>query len=533
MVNFFHLVSNYTIQKTNKYISWIELSNIWSIYIIFKTNKRYQKMTSNIENKTYQTLGSLMDSGIGREKAYFVQTCWNMGSTTFLMTMPMKAFHEQSIVANPIWERDEHKVAQRPLDEKHAIALAKYLLKGLIRALIRKLYHKRGKFFDKLQEIECSMGETSYISIQPLVCNIRDLEDGGRSLRWEPIKDEITGEQVAQKVYLKQNILFHVVDGQHRREAMNILFNFLNAVIPARNLSHKYAINLLSPHYSGEMDDELVEILYECRQIASEACTVQFEIHLGLDAKEERQLFHDLNNLGKNIDQNITYAFDSANPVGTFIEKTLIPDSSLLKFFVTDKESNDWAHDTPCTISHKEIVSVNARLFLNKTNTNGALPARVHAMEETARKFWGTVGQIPHVGEKGARVKTVAVQPVFLKALAKIVYTLSNGKKVNLNRDRDTLNLLFQRLSEGDFSHSNPLWRYFELSHDERRSFNLEDIAEYLPEDAENKAATKMFSAWDREHGILKYGTAHNDIHPILGDLIRYELKLPPREHRK
>ena len=68
------------------------------------------------------------------------------------------------------------------------------------------------------------LGEQPYFSLQPLVCNIRNVPVGGtgdggvRGLRLETT----SGETAAFKVFLSERHILWVVDGQHRRHAADI-----------------------------------------------------------------------------------------------------------------------------------------------------------------------------------------------------------------------------------------------------------------------------------------------------------------------
>lgn len=41
--------------------------------------------------------------------------------------------------------------------------------------------------------------------------------------------------------------------------------------------------------------------------------TLTVEVHLGLDIEQERQLFHDLNKLGKKVSTSMALEFDSSD----------------------------------------------------------------------------------------------------------------------------------------------------------------------------------------------------------------------------
>ena len=68
------------------------------------------------------------------------------------------------------------------------------------------------------------------------------------------------------------------------------------------------------------------------------------------------------------------------------------------------------------------------------------------------------------------------------------------------------------------------MWRYFELSEAERQA-KLPGLTEYLapPEPGVNRDIGGF------QDGFMRFGAKHNDIYPILGDMIRWKLGLPNR----
>ena len=170
-------------------------------------------------------------------------------------------------------------------------------------------------------------------------------------------------------------------------------------------------------------------------------------------------------------------------------------------------------------MARKDIVAINSILFLNKTNPKGATPVQVERMYEVARVFWEKVSEIDHFGEMGAKQKTVAAQPVVLKALGKLAYDFAVGRKSNEN----DLATLLNGIAQIDFSHSNPMWHYYELSEPVRKE-RLPGLSDYLPDDDGNRDV-----GGSDEDGHMRFGAKHNDIYPILGDMIRWNLKLPNR----
>ncbi|EKO3871363.1 hypothetical protein P0E20_005398 [Vibrio harveyi] len=470
--------------------------------------------------------GSLDDViGVGStaERAINVQVTNNMGNRTFLMHMPMKEFFSQSLVANE--GHDGEAITQRKLDKKHAMELAKYLFKGLIGAAINSRTAKGQEPLAYLTKLLDLLGKQPYVSIQPIVCNLRDVGKGGSKLRAERLIDHQSGTTIGFKVFLPQEAVFHVVDGQHRRYAMELLLEFLKQAIQTRKLTKK-SDNLILPLH-GEVDIDLLNALNEVLLVASTISTVQIESHLGLDIEEERQLFHDLNNLGKKVDASLVLQFDSANPVNAYIKEALIDDDSLLSWEVVERDSTEWNDDSGA-ISRKELTSINARLFLNATNINNASMNKVNDMKPTANRFWSAINDLEYLGEFGAKAKTVAAQPVFLKALAKLAYDFSNGKF----KDTNTLDIFFDELNKLNLSHNNPVWRYFNLTDEQRAQFELSSLADYFPDDIETKSKVRTFCVYEESNNLLKFGSRHNDVYPIITEMIRFMMGLAPKKKR-
>lgn len=463
-------------------------------------------------------LGDLLDAGAGSEYAVMTQIGHNMGNRTFLFTLPMKEFYDQSMVANERGSNGE-PVAQRPLNLPHATKLAKYMLKGLVSAAKFRRELKKLPPSKALNDLEELLGKQPYVSMQPVVCNLRNVDPKLSNLRGERILAEGSRETAGFKVWLSQSHILHVVDGQHRRKAMQLFFDFLNSAISNQNLTTKG--NLLMP-WKGDLSTEIVTALQEVQEAASAFATVQIECHLGLDVYQERQLFHDLNNLGKKVEASLALQFDNSNPVNVYIKEVLIDDDSIMSWDIIEKDISDW-HDDQGAITRKDLVSINARLFLNKTNISGALPAQVEPKREVVSAFWSKVALINHLGKPGAKLATVAAQPVVLKALAKLVYDLAFGRKA----DKQELNKLLDGINTIDFSHSNPMWRFYQLDEEQQKLAGLEGLKEFLPSDDEGY--NRDLGHYDSSINTMRFGAKHNDIFPLLGDMIRWSLSLPNR----
>ena len=462
------------------------------------------------------TLDEMLDGGDTSEKPMKVFIGHNLGNRTFMMQMPMHEFYAMSEVANDPG-RDGDAVAQRKLDPTHAQKLAQYILKGLVSAALERREILNKPQLPALNQIMETLGRQPYMAIQPLVVNIRECNPRGNDIRGERLLDRRTEETASFKIYLSQRHVLWVVDGQHRRKGMQIVFDFLEGVRASKVYPKK---GNLFGHRDGMVltADELAA-WEECFEVARTYCTLLIEVHLGLEPYEERQLFHDLNRLGKKVDTNLALQFDSSNPVNLFIKDELIEKLGLR---VTEHEVKNWADDDGC-ITRKDLVAVNALLFLNKTNINGATPAMVQGKTEIAYRFWTAVEAIPGFGEDKAREITVAAQPVVLKALAKMVYdyAFSNRRPDN---GAELTDELLARLTDIDFSHDNPMWRYYQMSPEERAAHGLTGLAQYLPTDEGGNRDIGAYQA-----SVMRFGAKHNDIYPILADMIRWRLGFPSR----
>lgn len=448
----------------------------------------------------------------------------NMGNTTFTISLPVQTFMERSEVANEQGlansaEYEAYEISQRPLDIKHATKFAVYALKGLVHNAINKRLKKGESVPPELTEIRHNLGQQKYHVIQPVVCNIRACEPDGADLQVV----ELPGGGLL--VYLSERLVLWIVDGQHRRAALQMVVDFLRAIrnthkFPARpklyDAAHK---NILS---KGELN-----AWNELYNIFRAEWTVAMEVHLGLNEDQERQMFHDLNNLGKKVEESLAYKFDNANPINRFIKWELVKpvdEGGFWKPLLVERDVLDW-HTDEGAISRKDVIAVNAVLFLNKTNVTGAQPSAVDRRKEVALRFWEAVNQIDGFGEPGAKMKTIAAQPVVLKALAKLTYDFAFSK----NPDEASLERLLDGIANGDidFSHDNPVWRYYELTTEEVRRYALDQLSGYLP--SVDVGANRDIGKYDSVAKVMRFGAKHNDIFPILGDMIRCQLDLPSR----
>ena len=189
-------------------------------------------MNDNIIDPPDQTvtnsLDELLAEGDHSGRPFNVLVGNNMGNRTLIVSVPMATFYEISEVANranldAIPSHRELPVSQRRLDEGHAKKLAIYILKGLLDTVRRKFERSGQPIPPTLLGIQKDLGTQPYISMQPVVANIRTCKPGGEGLRFVRTGGTIT-------VYLSDKHVLWIIDGQHRRFAMHLVFEFLKAI---------------------------------------------------------------------------------------------------------------------------------------------------------------------------------------------------------------------------------------------------------------------------------------------------------------
>ena len=470
----------------------------------------------------------------------------NLGNPTLLLRLPFEDFlsnsfipNEANIKSNPGMSNEA--MAQRPLSIPHALSLGRFILKGILKQLevdyiVNDL--EVPKALERLIEIA---GPQPYMALQPVVANLRNYD-----------VPDLRFSNDSSLVFLGKRHILYVIDGQHRYKGIQFVREFVSDVLLNHNYPrHPALLPELSSSPEEEMDGEQylidpfkpispeeLEIWDRVQKAFHAECTLMLEVHLGLDADEERQLFHDLNNLAKKVEVSMAQEFDQSNPVNLYIRERLGRGRGVLEVDIVpyDKKS-DKDYDGKFTL--KDITAINAILFLNRFNTKSAVPTKVKRFEKKADAFWRMVNGIPGITDPS--IKTVATQSVILKALANLYYLFSEGKiakksSVDFKKAKEERQGHLQTLIGGIanritiFDHDNPMWRYYDLSEDGRAKLRNDQgvlLSEYLP-----KTEVPIIGAYDPESKTMKFATQHNSIFPILGDMIRWQLCLPKRPRR-
>ena len=352
--------------------------------------------------------------------------------------------------------------------------------------------------------------------MQAITANIRNCEPGGRDLRVLPSKDGAT-----TIVYLTNGQILWVVDGQHRREAMNMMFGFLKAVLTTGKYPKK---GLFQPsHENPVVSSNELRVWALALEGAKSECTVDVTVHLGLKRLAEKQLFHDLNNLTKKVEKSLANAFDASNPVNNFVRLQLEAEGLIKAPIVEKDDVHLWDRDNG-SISRKDVVMACSLLFAGQTDTKKVQPSSVNHRHELGRRFWRAISNVPHFGTPGSNKRTVLAQTVIIKALAQLAHTFAASREADEQNLEKLLNAL--DTNKIDFAHSNPMWHIFEVPVELRETLCPGINDAITPPGA---ALNLTVGNWNEGNHIMRFGANSRDIQRHLGDVIRWNLGLPKR----
>ena len=443
---------------------------------------------------------------------------YNMGNRTLSFTMSLSQFREISKVHNPENESDPNKIAQRDLDINHCKGLAKHILVGLIETQIRR-YKTDGETIPKeVLDIQQDVGKSPYAVIQPFVCNIRECSRDGDDL---DILD-YSETNIIWNVGLKNGQILSVVDGQHRRKAFDIVYEWLDKVVQTAEYPKASFIDLKNKRRMSLIDKVRLDFWNKLHTLAFQESQIRIECHLGLKPEEERQLFADLNDKGKKVEKSLSDSFDQANPINEFIQKKLLKDG-VIKNEPISKDTSSWHSDTG-QLLRKDITPITTLAMFGKTSSKKETPASVREKADFAVTFWKNIHYIKNFGKNSSRSMTIAAQPVVLKGIAKLAFDLGYGKQ---DKNEEHLIKLWEHIKSNklDFSHNNDIWQALFLDSSKRKKIHSDiDAYVHVPDGTNLDAGT-----YDEKNKWVRFGNKHNDIYPRIGDLIRYKLGFNPR----
>jgi hypothetical protein len=482
------------------------------------------KMGTPSDTQTLSQLGSALG---GQVQTYKALAGENLGHMTLKLSLSLRQFTEISWVANKVnntqnAQFENEAVAQRTLIPTHVKGLAQYTLMGLVNAQFQVMKKEGVNVNDVVKKLITYLPSGPYASLQPITCNIRSCEFGGGGINYKDVLDRYDNPTGVYDVSLSQKDILYVVDGQHRRAGFDQVLSFLKDV--TRTYKYPKKGLFVPPNYNDQLITESEHSFWQnVLELALSKSTISVEVHLGLNADQEQQMFVDLNAKSKNVQTSFVNSFDHADPINKFINSILI-DEEIVSFGLSDEDQSDWHKDSG-DLKRKDIKQICSLLLLGKTSSITATPVLIEERADFGRKFWETVCTVPGFGKEGARSLTVLQQPVVLKALAKMSFDLGYGTAKIKNTD--DLKTLFRAVADGTlkFTHDEPIWRSLLMSVSERE-IEFPGISEFIhvPRGTNLDAGT-----WDEDNGWLRYGSRHNDIFPRLSDAIRFQLGFEPR----
>jgi hypothetical protein len=448
-----------------------------------------------------KTLADVMEfAGSNRFVRVRVKRALNLGTNTMLTSFDIGTFLLQSMVGNdPL----KGAVTQRKLDMGHAQKMAVFIFKGLVHFVIGKRRQEGKAVPDEVLKVGEYLGTQPYYAWAPIVGSIRD--------EINEIAVEIVNADEGELILkLRSNQLMWIVDGQHRRMAWKIVLDYLNQLVRDRKYVKSGG---LVPTELKQVSDDAVSFWHEALTYYTERFSVSIELHFGLSIEQERQLFHDLNNLQKTVSRSQAQAFDQSNPINIFThrlkEAEMFSDAQIVEDGRVDWDSEAWMK-----LDH--LNAINARLFVNQTTISGARPAEIHPREDKAWSFWEAVTKIPNIFDRN---ECVAAQAALLKAMARVYFELLWSRKPE---GEAVAERYLEALPTIDFSHPNPLWD-IERMDDATIESGYPNLINFLP------ANWRQKQIGERVAGKVRFGSRHNESILVLPGIVRFLTGLPPR----
>ena len=454
---------------------------------------------------------SLDDLLAGTDTVYREHVCLlgsNAGHPVLVISMPAVDAVETTTVYNDPENADE--AAQRELNEAHANGLAAYTLHAAAVAGLAECERRKVSVVTEWRSTVDLMGPQGVFALAPWTSNLRGVDrNDADALRFEQVT-RVNGVNVV-KAWLRTSASWSLLDGQHRKAGYERARGFLDYVASTGTYpSGKGKRSFFG--LKGTVPDTMRQFWSNARE-ALLRMTVTVDLHIGLSVAEERQVFADLNNKTRKVATDLSYQYDRANPIVVFIQDDL---SDL----VGAEEDGG--------LSLTELASVNAIAFQNKTNVRGAVPTLVAERKGTVRAMWDAIRDIDGFGDGDT---SVISQIVVQKAIGKLVYDFAFSRSAT-EEDAEHLQTLLNNLNDVDFSHANPVWRYFLLPEDQRKPGPkqpkaMKGIEAYLAKDEYGQVLERDIGSF--QNGRLVFSVKHNDVYPVIADLIRFKLGLPSR----
>lgn len=463
------------------------------------------------ENPTEDKMTSLDDLLAGTDTVFREHVCLlgsNAGHPVLVISLPAMEAVDMTTVYNDPANEDE--AAQRQLNESHANGLATYTLHAAAVAGVAECERRSLPVPQEWQSTVALMGPQRVFALAPWTANLRGVDrNDANAVKFDPVT-KVNGVNVV-KASLRTSVSWSLLDGQHRKAGYERARRFLDYVASTGTYpSGKGRRSFFG--LKGSVSDSMRQFWSHARE-ALLRMTVTIDLHIGLTVTEERQTFADLNNKTRKVATDLSYQYDRANPVVVFIQ---------------DELGDLIGAEEDGKLSLTELASVNAIGFQNKTNVRGAVPTLVSERKGTIKSMWDAIRDVDGFGDPDT---SVISQIVVQKAIAKLVYDLGFSRSATED-DAEHLQTVLNNLSDVDFRHDNPLWRYFILPDDQRKPGPkqpnaIKGIEPYLATDEYGNVIDRDLGSF--QNGRFTFSVKHNDVYPVIADMIRYKLGLPSR----
>jgi len=316
-----------------------------------------------------------------------------------------------------------------------------------------------------------------------------------------------------------------ILDGQHRTHAFGLAQDAVREIVKSQ--AYDKGSKLLIDRTRKDRSLAPVErSFFKKLDGALDDFTFAFQLSLDLNPEDMGSGFYDLNELKRPVEKAVSLSVNSNNPINNFNKS--LPEYCPKIRIEAKKNSVGFDAEDQGKLTLKELETINSLVIYNKTNSKMAKVSHVSKQHENAMRFWRSIESSPNFGDTRAKDKTLLAQPVMIQALAKLAYDLTLGRDANPEN--------FNKLLKGiemdriGFNHSNQMFRYYSLTDKQRREYGLTGLADYLPK-FDDSVAREIGSA-DASGKWHFNQTKTNDVRPILGDMIRWKLGLPPRNHK-
>ena len=419
-----------------------------------------------IPNETI-TLDELRKQGGTEGSPHAMLTGNNIGNNTLVFSLPARKFFEMSEVDNREHLRevgdDPEQFTQRPLDTKHARNLAVYMLKGIFHGMVEDFFDTEGVFKKKAEELLNISGRQPYHALQPIVCNLRSMD----KLVCKP-------EEGKTNVWLREQDIAYVVDGQHRRWAMHILFEWLEDI----KRKKKYPFRIFDKEKGKPVPYEEIPFWQEVSRISRSKWTVCVEMHQGLSKEQERQLFFDLNVLGKVVSSKMVHSFTATHPFHSLVLKGGI------EFRCPLVESRTLAAGPLASIEKATALKASCMAAIGKPTHNSILTKSIPALSEHVIAFWEIVMGHPDFGKDEKDLLFFSAG--FLMGVAKFFHKCCIVNGVSISEWK-------RKIHEIDISWKNPIFTIHYQPEDTQES--LKEYLEAMPSSTVKRSSSGTFTS--------------------------------------